>query len=72
MLIWGQGMDMIEPEDILRISSDGVPAFIRDRAHARSLSPLIQKLNNDLMGADPLASELAARALKHLGFSDRV
>jgi hypothetical protein len=31
----------------------------------------MRKLNKDLMGGDPSASELAARALRHLGFVDR-
>jgi hypothetical protein len=64
-------MDRIEPKDILAISSDSVAAFIRDQASSRSLSPLMRKLNDDLMGGDPSASELAARALRHLGFIER-
>jgi hypothetical protein len=64
-------MDRIEPEDILSISSDSVASFIRDQASSRSLSPLMRKLNNDLMGGDPSASALAARALKHLGFLEK-
>jgi hypothetical protein len=64
-------MDRIDPEDILAISSDGVPSFIREQATARCLSPLMRKLNDDLMGGDPSASELAARALRHLGFIEK-
>jgi hypothetical protein len=55
----------------LSISSDSVASFIRDQASSRSLSPLMRKLNNDLMGGDPSASALAARALKHLGFLEK-
>ena len=64
-------MDRFDPEDILAISSDSVPAFIQQQASARCLSPLMRKLNNDLMGGDPSASELAARALRHLGFIEK-
>ena len=64
-------METWEPEDILAISSDGIAAFIRERAGSRSLSPLMQRLNQDLMSEDPTASETAARALRHLGFVDR-
>ncbi|MGP1357824.1 hypothetical protein [Roseicyclus sp.] len=63
-------MERPEPEDILAISSERVAAFIRDQASTRSLSPLVRKLNADLMGEDPSASELAAKALRHLGFVD--
>jgi hypothetical protein len=64
-------MDRIGPEDILAMSTENVASFIREQASARSLSPLMRKLNKDLMGGDPSASELAARALRHLGFVDR-
>jgi hypothetical protein len=64
-------MDRFEPEDILSISTDGVASFIREKASSRSLSPLMRKLNDDLMGGDPSASELAARALRHLGFLEK-
>ena len=64
-------MDRIEPEEILAISTDGVAAFIREQASARSLTPLMRRLNSDLMGNDPSASQLAERALRHLGFIDR-
>ena len=63
-------MDRLESEHILELSSDRVPAFIREQADARSLSPLMKKLNRDLLSADPTASAMAARALRHLGFVD--
>jgi hypothetical protein len=69
--IWGPRMESIEPEDILAIASEGVPAFIREQAGARSLSPLMKRLNRDLLSEDEGASALAARALRHLGFVDR-
>jgi len=69
---WGHRMDRIGPEDILAMSTDSVASFIREQASARNLSPLMRKLNSDLMGGDPSASELAARALRHLGFIDKL
>lgn len=64
-------MNRIQPEDILSLPSDGIATFIREQASARGLSPLMRRLNDDLMGGDPSASELAARALQHLGFVER-
>ena len=64
-------MDRIQPEDILALSSDSVATFIQEQANMRGLSPLMRRLNDDLMGGDPTASELAARALQHLGFVER-
>ncbi|MDG4649899.1 hypothetical protein P6F26_15745 [Roseibacterium sp. SDUM158017] len=63
-------MHRIEPEEILAISSESIGAFIRDQASSRNLSPLVRKLNADLMGGDATASDMAARALRHLGFVD--
>ena len=63
-------MHRSESEDVLAISSDHVGAFIREKVDDRSLSPLVRKLNRDLMGDDPTASAMAARALRHLGFVD--
>jgi hypothetical protein len=64
-------MDRIEPEEILAISSDSIGAFIREQASCRRLTPLVRKLNADLMSPDPSASEMAARALRHMGFVER-
>ncbi len=64
-------MDRYEPEEILAISSDGIASFIREQASTRSLSPLMRKLNDDLLGTDPSASALAERALRHLGFIEK-
>jgi hypothetical protein len=63
-------MTRTDPEGILAISSDCIGAFIRELADARRLSPLMKRLNADLLGNDPSASALAARALRHLGFVD--
>lgn len=69
--MWGSCMDTIEPEEILRISRDSIPAFIREKAGSRSLSPLMKRLNHDLLSRDRSASELAAQAIRHLGFAER-
>lgn len=68
--MWGPRMERLDPEDILAMSSDSVASFIREQAGARSLSPLVRKLNHDLLGKDPTASAMAARALRHMGFVD--
>jgi hypothetical protein len=68
---WGTSMMRIEPEEILAISSERVAAFIRDQASSRNLTPIVRKLNADLMSEDSTASEMAARALRHLGFVER-
>jgi hypothetical protein len=63
-------MTTTDPEGILAIPSDRIGAFIRKLADARRLSPLMKRLNADLLGDDPSSSALAARALRHLGFVD--
>jgi hypothetical protein len=63
-------MERLDPEFILAISPDGVASFIREQAETRNLSPLMKRLNADLLGQDPTASAMAARALRHLGFVD--
>lgn len=61
-------MTVPNANDILSISDDGIARFIRDHASARTLSTMMKELNNDLLSDDIAASELAARALRHLGF----
>ncbi|MEM7720839.1 MAG: hypothetical protein AAF376_00560 [Pseudomonadota bacterium] len=54
--------------DILTISDDSVAHFIREQTSARTLSTIMKDLNNDLLSDDVTASDLAAKALRHLGF----
>lgn len=63
-------MDRLDPEVILAVPSENVARFIREQTGARRLSPLVRKLNRDLMSDDPCARAKAARALRHLGFVD--
>ncbi|MEJ6393696.1 hypothetical protein V8J82_10540 [Gymnodinialimonas sp. 2305UL16-5] len=56
------------PEDILSVEADAVPAFIQSHATAKTLTELVKHLNDDLIGGDETASEMASRALHHLGF----
>lgn len=64
-------MTVPKPEEVLAVTSDQIASFIRDQASSRTLTPLVQRLNADLMSGDLAASELAARALRHMGFVER-
>lgn len=59
---------MPSSEDILSLGRDQIAAFIQDQASARTLSDLVKRLNEELMVGDATAQDLAARALRHLGF----
>lgn len=61
---------MPSPEDILSIDRDHIAAFIQDQASAKTLSTLMKQLNDVLIAGDEAASQLAARALQHLGFPE--
>lgn len=61
---------MPSPEDILSIDSDDIATFIQTHAAAKTLSALIQHLNDLLIAGDTVASDHAARALRHLGFPE--
>ena len=64
----GGRMSDLKAEDVLCVASEQIGSFIRDQASSRTLTPLVRRLNEDLLGDDIAASELAARALRHLGF----
>lgn len=68
--MWGILMDRLDPEVILAVPPDNVARFIREQTDARRLSPLVRRLNRDLLSGDPSARAMAARALRHLGFVD--
>lgn len=51
---------------------DHVPEFIQSHASTKTLSQIVRRLNSDLIAGDETASEMAARALHHLGFIDSV
>lgn len=57
---------MPSPQDILAIETDQIADFIQRHASAKTLSPIIKRLNADLMAGD----KIAARALEHLGFPE--
>ncbi|WP_166486050.1 hypothetical protein [Jannaschia sp. CCS1] len=61
---------MPSPEEILSIDRDEIAAFIRDQAAEKTLSSLVHQLNEVLIAGDAAASQLAARALRHLGFPE--
>lgn len=61
---------MPSSEEILSIDSDKVAAFIQQHASAKTLSALIKQLNDALIAGDAAASQMASRALQHLGFPE--
>ncbi|MBF9043453.1 hypothetical protein HKCCE4037_08950 [Rhodobacterales bacterium HKCCE4037] len=65
-------MSTPSPKEILQIDGDRIADFIQFHASQRTLSGLVKCLNDDLMGGDERASDMAARALSHLGFADTV
>jgi hypothetical protein len=64
----GGRMSDLKAEEVLCVASEQIGSFIRDQASSRTLTPLVRRLNEDLLGDDIAASELAARPLCHLGF----
>ena len=65
-------MTVPDSQDILSIAHERVPAFIQSHVSSKTLSRIVQRLNADLLDGDERASEMAARALYHLGLSERL
>lgn len=61
---------MPTPEDILSIDRAKIAEFIQDQAAAKTLSALVKHLNEVLIAGDEAASQMAGRALRHLGFPE--
>lgn len=61
---------MPSSQDILALTRDQVGAFIQDMTSERTLSQLVMRLNEELLAGDAAARDLAARALRHLGFAE--
>ena len=60
-------MTVPNSDDILAVARDHVPEFIQHHAATKTLSRMVKSLNHDLLNGDDRASDLAARALDHLG-----
>ena len=56
--------------EILQIEVERIADFIQHHANEKTLSGMIKRLNEDLMGGDETASDMASRALSHLGFAE--
>ena len=56
------------PQDILSVAPEGIADFLQSHASAKTMSDMVKRLNDDLIQGDQNASEIAARALHHLGF----
>lgn len=65
-------METPSPEDILSVEADHIADFIKEHAGSRTLSRMVRGLNDTLMSGEPTAREMAAQALRHLGFIERV
>lgn len=61
---------MPSSEEILSIDQDHIADFIQEHASAKTLSTLMKQLNDALIAGDEAASQMAARALQHLGFPE--
>jgi hypothetical protein len=57
-------------EEILAISPDAMPDFIRKHTSSRTLSRVVKTLNRTLIDGDEAARDMAAHALRHLGFEE--
>lgn len=55
-------------DDILALSADHVADFIQSQTQSKTLSMVMRRLNDDLLRGDQSASEMAEKALSHLGF----
>ena len=56
-------------DDILSLSDETIPSFILTHAQDRTLSKIMRKLNQDMLGPDSAARDMAARAIARLGFT---
>ncbi len=63
-------MSTPSPTEILQVSNEQIAAFIQRHASEKTLSEMVKRLNDDLIRGDESASEMAARALSHLGFAE--
>lgn len=59
-------------QEILSISPEGMPDFIRKHQSSRTLSRIVKTLNRTLIDGDDTARDLAAAALRRLGFDEKV
>lgn len=67
----GGGMPNLTIQDILAISPDAMPDFIRQHTSKRTLSRVVKTLNRTLIDGDESARDMAAAALRHLGFDEK-
>ena len=69
------GMDMQEQGENLAASLLSMPSkdfqkFVKDSVRSRKLSPIVVRLNRDLLSNDQPTSNAAAAALQKIGFTD--
>ncbi len=61
-------MSVPNASEVLALSADNIAEFIQEQTSAKTLSQLMRRLNDDLLAGDETASDMAAKALSHLGF----
>lgn len=66
----GGGMPNLTIQEILSISPEAMPDFIRQHTSTRTLSRVVKTLNRTLIEGDEAARDMAATALRHLGFHE--
>lgn len=67
----GGGMPNLTMQEILKISPEAMPEFIRQQTSKRTLSRVVKSLNRTLIDGDEGAREMALAALRHLGFDEK-
>ncbi|SLN39122.1 hypothetical protein [Roseisalinus antarcticus] len=53
---------------VTRIPAERVPRFVRTSIAEKTLTPIIQALNADMLSDDPRRKAAAEQALRHMGF----
>lgn len=60
--------ELPEPATIVAMGDADARSFVLSSIQSKSLSPLIGRLNEDLLDGDEASSDIARKALRRLGF----
>ena len=64
-------MPNLTVHEILEITPEAMPEFIRGQLSSRRLSQIVKSLNRTLLEGDEGAREMALTALRRLGFDEK-
>lgn len=64
-------MPNLTVHEILEITPEAMPDFIRGQLSSRKLSQIVKSLNRTLLEGDEAAREMALTALRRLGFDEK-